>query len=602
MKPTMAILERLESNSKNNHDQIFTRVFRYLLRPEIYFMAYKKLYANKGSATKGVNDDTADKFSEKYIAEIIENLKNETYKPNPTRRIHIEKSNGKTRPLGIPTFKDKLIQEAIRMILEAIYDPIFSRNSHGFRPKRSCHTALLQIKKDFTGVKWFIEGDIKGCFDNIDHKILIKTIQKKIKDARFIKLIYSFLKAGYLEGWKYKETFSGTPQGGILSPILANIYLNKLDMFINKLKKDFDFLIPKSMHTPEYQRIMNKRLKLNAKIKKCENEQRQELIQTYKDLTKEVFKIPAKLCIDKKIKYVRYADDTLLGINGTKMECEQIKEKISEFISNELKMELNQEKTLITHSNTYARFLGYDIRVRRNSEVRPKGKGGFKARTLNNKVELSIPFADKIEKFLFLHGIVEQRKDNGKLEPCRRKNLNYLTELEIVSSYNAELRGMCNYYNLAVNFNKLIYFNYLMEYSCLKTLANKHKSKVSKIISKYKDCKGKWAIPYETKEGAKRLYFADYRDCKGKICKDIIPKNARNHSNNTTTFESRLKAKVCELCGSTDSENFEIHHVNKVKNLKGKQKWEKIMIAKRRKTLVVCHNCHVTIHHGKKKN
>ncbi|HBF0920975.1 TPA: group II intron reverse transcriptase/maturase [Clostridioides difficile] len=598
MKPTMEILTKLQENSKKNHDEVFTRLYRYLLRPDIYYVAYQHLYSNKGAGTKGVTDDTADGFSEIYIENIIEALKNEMYQPKPVRRTYIKKSNGKMRPLGLPVFTDKLIQEAIRMILEAIYEPIFSDYSHGFRPARSCHTALAQIKKEFTGARWFIEGDIKGCFDNINHAVLVEIINQKIKDARFLKLIRSFLKAGYMEDWKYHETYSGCPQGGIISPILANIYLNELDRHVMKIKKEFD-VATKARYTPEYTKLVGLRQRLHNKIKNSNGIEREKLIEEYKTATAQMLKLPAKQCDDKKIKYVRYADDFLIAVNGNRQDCEKIKQELTEFINTTLKMELSQEKTLITHSNTPARFLGYDVRVRRDQQIKPKGK--FKTRSMNNKVELSIPFKDKIEKFLFSNGIVKQRSDNGKLEPIHRPQLLNRTDLEIVTIYNAELRGICNYYGLASNFNKLIYFNYLMEYSCLKTLAGKHRSKVSKIRAMYKDGTGKWAIPYETKTGIKKMYFANYADCKGKKFTDIVPQTAKNYSHDVTTLESRLKAKICEVCGCTENDRYEIHHVNKVKNLKGKSEWEKIMIAKRRKTIVVCHKCHMAIHHGEKK-
>lgn len=598
MKPTMEILTKLQENSKKNHDEVFTRLYRYLLRPDIYYVAYQHLYSNKGAGTKGVTDDTADGFSEIYIENIIEALKNEMYQPKPVRRTYIKKSNGKMRPLGLPVFTDKLIQEAIRMILEAIYEPIFSDYSHGFRPVRSCHTALAQIKKEFTGARWFIEGDIKGCFDNINHAVLVEIINQKIKDARFLKLIRTFLKAGYMEDWKYHETYSGCPQGGIISPILANIYLNELDRRVMEIKKEFN-VATKARYTPEYTKLVGLRQRLHNKIKNSNGIEREKLIEEYKSATAQMLKLPAKQCDDKKIKYVRYADDFLIAVNGNRQDCEKIKQELTEFISTTLKMELSQEKTLITHSNTPARFLGYDVRVRRDQQIKPKGK--FKTRSMNNKVELSIPFKDKIEKFLFSNGIVKQRSDNGKLEPIHRPQLLNRTDLEIVTIYNAELRGICNYYGLASNFNKLIYFNYLMEYSCLKTLAGKHRSKVSKIRAMYKDGTGKWAIPYETKTGIKKMYFANYADCKGKKFTDIVPQTAKNYSHDVTILESRLKAKICEVCGCTESDRYEIHHVNKVKNLKGKSEWEKIMIAKRRKTIVVCHKCHMAIHHGEKK-
>ena len=161
MQPTVEILERISENSLKHPDEIWTRLFRYMLRPDIYYVAYKNLYANNGASTKGVDDDTADGFSKEYVECIINRLRNNTFTPKPTRRIYIPKPNGKTRPISIPTFTDKLVQEAMRMILEAVYEPIFNNSSHGFRPRRSCHTALEQVKHEFTGIRWFVEGDIK---------------------------------------------------------------------------------------------------------------------------------------------------------------------------------------------------------------------------------------------------------------------------------------------------------------------------------------------------------------------------------------------------------------------------------------------------------
>ena len=187
MQPTIEILGKMNRNSASNKNEVFTRVYRYMLRPDLYFAAYKNLYANSGAATKGINEDTADGFSEKKVLGIIEKLQNGTFEPSPSRRIYIKKQNGKMRPLGIPTFTDKLVQEVMRMILEAIYEPVFVQSSHGFRPQKSCHTALAEIKKSFTGVKWFIEGDIKGCFDNINHGVLVNIVKHNTTTAKIIK-------------------------------------------------------------------------------------------------------------------------------------------------------------------------------------------------------------------------------------------------------------------------------------------------------------------------------------------------------------------------------------------------------------------------------
>lgn len=597
MKPTIEILEQISTNSSKNRNEVFTRLYRYLLRPDIYYVAYKNLYANEGASTKGIDNDTADGFSESYILRIIEKLKSEEYQPLPVRRTYIEKRNSnKLRPLGIPSFTDKLVQEVLRMILEAVYEPIFLDTSHGFRPNRSCHTALMSIKKGFNGARWFVEGDIKGCFDNIDHNTLVKFINSKIKDARLIKLIYKFLKAGYMENWVYHNTYSGTPQGGIVSPLFANIYLHELDKFIEKVKGYFD-KAPEMVFTSEYNRLTWKRKTISSKINISSGDERKALIQEYKNLSKQLRKTPSKSQTDKKLKYVRYADDFIIGINGNKEDCVAIKKQLSDFIKNELKMELSDEKTLITHSNDYARFLSYDIRVRRDGKVK-RDKNGIKKRSLNNTVELIIPLKEKVESFLFSHNAI--RIKNDEIIPCERVELFRLTDLEILNTYNSELRGLCNYYGLASNFGQLTYFSYLMEYSCLKTLAGKHKTKIAKIKQKYRDGKGKWCIPYETKKGIKHMYFADYQKSKSTAyVNDVIKNTALYHSHTTTTFEDRLKACVCELCGATESKKYEIHHVNKVKNLKGKERWEQVMIAKRRKTIVLCEECHKIIH-GKK--
>jgi hypothetical protein len=257
-------------------------------------------------------------------------------------------------------------------------------------------------------------------------------------------------------------------------------------------------------------------------------------------------------------------------------------------------MELSDEKTLITHSNQYARFLGYDVRIRHEQKLRPFGN--HLACALNNTVELNVPLADKIMPFLFDKEIIRQTND-GKIEPVARKYLYRYTDLEIISSYNSELRGICNYYSIASNFARLDYFTYLMEYSCLKTLAGKHDSTSRKMVEKYhvKDCG--WGIPYKTAKGQKYRMFAKYQDCKNADSfSDAIVDHAVRYAGTRTTFEKRLASQTCELCGKTDTP-LEMHHVNKVKNLKGKQRWEIMMIAKKRKTLAVCKDCHHKIHH-----
>ena len=594
MKPTTEILERIRKSSADHKDGVFTRLYRYLLRDDVYKIAYKNLYANQGAATKGTDNDTADSFSQEYIDKIIMELSSGTYEPKPVRRTYREKKNGKLRPLGIPSFKDKIVQDIIRMYLEAIYEPIFSDRSHGFRPGRSCHTALTQITKGFNGIKWFIEGDIKGCFDNIDHDVLLSILTRKIKDSRIINLIRKFLKAGYMEEWKYHATYSGTPQGGILSPILANIYLNELDMKIDEIKKAFD-KPAKRKSTHEYSANRWQIEKTEKAIKDCTNaDEKAMLISKLKKLRKELCQIPAKDQSDKKIVYVRYADDFLIGVNGTKEECQQIKSLLKEYLTEHLRLELSDEKTKITHSSDCARFLGYDVRVRRNNQLKKRSDGVIQ-RTLNLSVELLVPLKDKIERYMLDNKIAIIDKD-GKFKPMHRNALVNNTDLEIVDNYNAQTRGICNYYSMASNFGRLDYFVYLMEYSCLKTLARKHQRSIGQMIDKYRYGKT-WAIPYETKSGKKYMPIVRFTDMRAKrksrysqdIDKIVNPHYGFNE------LDKRISAKKCELCGA-ENIAFEIHHINKLKNLKGKELWEKVMISRKRKTLVVCKKCHYKIH------
>ncbi len=594
MKPTSEILERIAKCSNDHKDGVFTRLYRYLLREDIYYAAYQKLYANKGATTKGSDDDTADGFSERYVQQLIQELRDGTYRAKPVRREYIEKRNGKKRPLGIPSFRDKLLQEVVRMILEAIYEPTFDNRSHGFRPNRSCHTALRQISSDFTGVIWFIEGDIKGCFDNIDHETLIAILGRKIKDSKFLNIIRQFLKAGYIENWKYNKTYSGTPQGGICSPILANIYLNELDKKLDEISKRF--ARPRSaIRAPEYDANSKEMKKLSYWIDHTsDNIVREELIHTYKELQKKIRFLPAHPADNKKFTFVRYADDWLAGVCGTKEECEALKAEISQFLSTELKLTLSQEKTLITHSSESVRFLGYDICVRRSQEVkgfRMKNGKWRKSRSLNYKVALTIPHSEKVERFMFAKGVIQQ-KPNGEFQPIHRTGLLNLSDVEIVEHYNSEARGLCHFYNLACDYHTLDYFCYLMEYSCLKTIANKHKTSIRKIIRQYKDGKT-WSIPYETKSGTKRMKPVKIADCKRGFLTDTVFQ--RQKYNWKTTIRQRLNAHVCELCGSKTAQLYEVHVVRNLNEL-GDSQWETVMKMKRRKTLVVCSECHGKIH------
>ncbi len=332
-------------------------IYRQLYNPELYLYAYARLYSNDGAMTQGVTHETVDAMSLKKIETIIDAVRHERYRWTPVKRIYIPKKNGKKRPLGIPSWSDKLLQEVIRLILEAYYEPQFSEYSHGFRPERGCHTALTKVKETWTGTKWFLEGDITQCYDCIDHQVLLSLLREKLHDNRFLRLLDHLLQAGYLEDWRYHKTLSGTPQGSIGSPTLSNIYLDKLDKYVETR------LIPQ--YTREKQRRHNG--PYFALMKKASKKRKKGELEEASKLTKQAQQLPTVDPNDpnyRRLYYIRYADDTLFGFAGPKKEIEEIKQRLSDFLRDTLKLELSQEKTLITHAHTEAaRFLGYELSI-----------------------------------------------------------------------------------------------------------------------------------------------------------------------------------------------------------------------------------------------
>jgi len=563
------------------------RLYKLLYNKELYLLAYSKLYANNGAMTKGVNDETVDGMSMQKIEKLIDDIRREKYQWNATRRMYIPKKNGKQRPLGIPTWSDKLLQEVIRMILEAYFEPQFSNSSHGFRPQRGCHTALSEIQT-WKGTKWFIEGDISKYFDTIDHDTLIAILSNNIKDNRFLRLIDNLLKAGYLEDWKFNKTLSGTPQGGVISPLLANIYLNEFDKFVETV------LIPKytkgkrQKSNPQYNQ-------LNNKIVKCKENGDFLTANKLKIERRKISSIDTKNADYRRLRYVRYADDFVLGFTGSKQEAIEIKAEIGEWIKANLKLELSQEKTLITHATTnFARFLGYDIKVQMVDDyVDPTGRRGA-----NGVVALFVP-SSVIEKKC------AEYMQKGK--PIHIGKLLHDDDFSIVQRYGAEYRGIVQYYLMAQNVSWLYKLHWIMQGSLLKTLAYKHKTTMCKIAEKYRaetvdEKSGKTLkclkVVIERKD--KRPLTAQFGgislSCKRKTVIDDAPYKVWG---GRTEILKRLLADTCELCGST--KDIEVHHIKKLADLKTKGKtekpiWIQIMATRNRKTLVVCRKCHNSIH------
>ena len=569
-------------------------------------MAYQNIYANKGSMTPGVDGMTIDGISMARINRIIESMRNQSYQPKPARREYIKKKTGnKKRPLGISSADDKLVQEVVRMILESIYEGSFSEKSHGFRPNRSCHTALVQIRNTFTGAKWFVEGDIKACFDSFDHSVLIRILRKRIEDEVFLNLIWKFLKAGYMEQWTYNKTYFGIPQGSGCSPILANIYLNELDEFMRKLKSRFDVGNSKKRRTShEYENARGKARRLKKKYAKDWNEVgEEERIRRAKEVKKlrvVYTRMPHYESRDttfKKIQYTRYCDDFLIGIIGSKEDAEAIKAEVKEFLADELNLTLSDEKTKITHTSDCAEFLGYRIKVSRNEGIKRR-KDGVKIRPFIGVVKLYVPKENWIKKLLEYGAIkiISDENGNEKWKVIHIGKVLNKSDIEILSDYNAKVRGLFNYYCIADNAYVIGKFGRTTKYSMMKTFACKYKTKVSKIKKKY-TVDGDFSVSYETKQGIRTSVF--YNQGYGKREKaisgqiEVLPQYKRY--DRPDSIARKLKSKTCELCGCYCAE-LEIHQVKKLKNLKGNTDWEKLMLKRRRKTLAVCPDCHKIIH------
>ncbi|AGZ23045.1 reverse transcriptase [Streptococcus suis] len=586
MRTAKTILTVIHERGKQ--DKPLERVYKLLFNRELYLIAYAKLYPNNGAMTKGVTEETIDGMSIQKIDMIIEQLRQETYYWRPARREYIPKKNGKHRPLGIPVWSDKLLQEVIRMILEAYYEPQFSEHSHGFRPKRGCHTALQEIQT-WKGTRWFIEGDISSYFDTIDHDVLITMLSRQIQDGRFIRLIKNMLEAGCLDDWKFHKTISGTPQGGVISPLLANIYLHQFDKWVG------EELIPQYTRGKK-QKANSAYNRLSRRIKcyqdKGDYKKAHQLIVERRNL-------PSVDTYDtsyRRLRYVRYADDFILGFTGSKAEAKAINKQIGDFLNTKLSLELSQEKTLITHATgESAKFLGYEIKAQRvNDYIDNKGR-----RSANGVIALFVP-ASVIESKC------RQYMKNGKA--IHRNNLLHDDDFSIVQTYQQEYRGLVQYYILAQNLSWFSKVYWYMETSLLKTLAFKHKSSINKMLAKYKttttSTNGRTVpclqvvVPREDKPPLVATWGGISLSYKKKAVIEDAPYQVYG---GRTELIKRLLANKCELCGS--EENIEVHHIRKLADLNkhnGKlvPKWKEIMSARCRKTLVTCRDCHHAIHNG----
>lgn len=566
------------------------RLYRQLFNPQLFLVAYGRIYSNKGSMTPGVTRETVDGMSLAKIGTIIGALRSESYRWSPARRVYIPKKDGRKRPLGMPPWSDKIVAEVVRMLLDAYYDVRFSDRSHGFRSGRGCHTALDEVVSVWKGTHWFIEGDISDCFGSLDHKIMVSILAEHIHDGRFLQLIERMLEAGYLEDWRWNATLSGAPQGGIASPVLSNIYLDRFDQFVEQ------------QLTPQYHRGKRRRThpayqRVESQIAKAKRHGDREVVRA---LRRHRRTLPSQDPNDpgyRRLRYVRYCDDFLLGFAGPRHEAEQIKSRIRAFLREELKLELSEPKTLVTHATSQAaRFLGYEIRTQHADTKITRHR-----RAVNAAIGLFVPrdvIRSKCAAYM------------SKGKPTFRGPLLHDDDFTIVARYGSEYRGLVQYYLLAQDVFRLGLLLWVMETSMLKTLAAKHKSSVTKMARKYK-------ASIDTPDGPRTGFQVIVQRDRGRkplvarfggiplkrrrtaVIADLKPTMATMRGNELI---HRLLAGQCELCEGRMG--LQVHHIRKLADLDKpgrpeRPSWVRLMAMRKRKTLVVCTACHQDIHAGR---
>lgn len=583
-------LEHIHKLAAANPEYRFDKLYKLVGKVEMLTLAWETIRGNKGSRTPGVDGETRDDINPETLLKLSSGLKSGEYIANYLRGKQIPKKNGKMRQLGIPTLRDRIVQKAVAMVLEAIYETDFRPCSHGFRPNRSCISALRHVAYSYkAGADWIIEGDIKSCFDAIPHHILLDTLRKRIRDERFLVLISKFLKAGVMLEGQLRNTYSGTPQGGTVSPILANIVLHEFDTWLETVK---DANPPRESRgtwehrqTLEHKQLSHKIKYLRAILRQGEPFPRRRTATDIKAELKQLEAVRRTTQPSERprtIRYVRYADDFLIILSGmSKEEAQALKDEMSVWLQENLGLTMSQEKTLITHADEKLRFLGYDLQGLRN----PNG---------TRWLRLSIP-AEK------------QREVVDDLKKATRYR--HAPEYDVFSNVNAVVRGWCNYFRYANNastvFGRLtgIVFWLTAHY-----MGRKHNVSIAKIIRKHYQrdpITGRKALSIARPNG-KRLFLWNRYPQRASIYAPGGYAEDRKPVIYTVWADGRSQEKRadriaavggrCEKCGA-ENVPLIIHHPKRLKKA-GKSTAAKAASGYEQASRVLCKVCHKAHHHG----
>lgn len=599
MEKSLKILGRIEHLRRlnSNREWVNTDLYRLLYNEDLYILAYERIKSAPGNMTTGTDGMTMDGFSLETIRAIIRDLHTEQFHFKPVRTTFIPKANGKMRKLGIPSTRDKVVQEALRVILEAIYDSpygaYFRPTSHGFRPHRSCHTALQEIRGKWAAVNWFIEGDVEACFDSVDHHVLVSLLRKKIADERFLNLIWKLLRAGYLAmGEARKDSLAGTPQGSLVSPIMANVYLHELDAKVEEIRQRLE------QGTKKHRNPLHRRLSARKQYLARHG---QTQTKEFRDLVRQIRSIPAVEVNDAtfiRIKYLRYADDWLIAISGPHSLAEQIKEEVKTFLSDHLHLTLSEAKTHVTNARTeQAHFLGTDLCIGRGGVPRvvktTSGTGTvFNRRSTNWETVFRAPIP-RLIKQLYGRGFC-----TALGEPTTKKGWIYLDADQVVALYSGINRGLQNYYRFADNFHALARIQHLLRFSLARTLAAKFKCSVKQVFRRFG---GDIIILVKAPEGKRDRRVAFYLNSDWATRRNAFVTNEATIDLVRTAIRMCTRSKLgkpCCICGSPNE--VEMHHVRHLRKMGDKKAtgFKAVMNALNRKQIPVCTTCHQRIHRG----